>query len=775
MESTSSFLRTKISPTKRTFNLLYKSKIETSNFSHLYYLKLFLMKRLVLGLVALFVTFSLQATEGMWIPTLLGAIEDDMQAFGLELSADDIYSVNHSSLKDAIVHFNGGCTAEVISKDGLLLTNHHCGYSQIQYHSSVENNYLKNGFWAKTRSEELVNPSLFATFIVRIDDVTKAILEGVTAGMSPSERAKIVSENEKTIVEAALKGMTNMDAYVRAYNYGNSYFVILTKTYTDVRLVGAPPSAIGKFGGDTDNWMWPRHTGDFSMFRIYADEKNEPADYQESNRPLQPLAHLPVSMDGVEEGDFTMVFGFPGRTEQYLPPSAVEYVVNVANPIKIHMRETSLAIIDEAMKSSDKIQIQYAAKQSSISNAYKKWIGQNKGLKELNALGQKKELNDSYNALASVKKLTEYTDAIAKLAQLNAEIEDTRLSREVFIEYFFYGPEIFGFARSFDAIVNNYDKLESEGKLEASISGLKSTTEQFFKDFHQPTEEAIFEALTALYFDYMPPAYTPEEMLEFKSKNKGDVERMKKKLYGKSIFTNQQALIKLLENPSAKAMAKLKKDPAFMLYESLFNGYLQQIRPEYSRLNSEIDEQMRIYVRGLEELFPNKNYSPDANSTLRLTYGKAEGSSPVDGMAYTFCTTADGILEKYYSGNPDYDLPEDLVKLLELEKYGRYAHEDGELRICFTGSNHTTGGNSGSPAINGKGQLIGLNFDRSWESTMSDIFYDPGRCRNIMVDIKYVLWVIDVYAGAGHLVDEMTLVWGTESPEIETPELELSK
>jgi hypothetical protein len=725
------------------------------------------MKRLILAFFALSVTFSLQATEGMWIPTLLGAIEDDMQAFGLELSADDIYSVNHSSLKDAIVHFNGGCTAEVISKDGLLLTNHHCGYGQIQYHSSVENNYLKNGFWAKTRSDELVNPDLFATFIVRIDDVTKAMLDGILEGMSATDRADRISENEKGIVEAALIGMSNMDAFVRAYNYGNSYFVILTKSYTDVRLVGAPPSAIGKFGGDTDNWMWPRHTGDFSMFRIYADENNEPADYQMSNRPLKPLAHLPISMDGVEEGDFTMVFGFPGRTEQYLPPSAIEYVVNTANPIKIHMRKTSLGIIDAAMKSSEKIQIQYAAKQSSISNAYKKWIGQNKGLKELNALGKKKELNDSYKAMASVKGLTEYTEAIDKLAELNEEIRDTRLSREVFIEYFFYGPEVFSFARNFEGLINDYEKLESDGELEATIEGLKSSKEQFFKDFHQPTEEAIFEALTELYFEYMPPAFTPEAMLLFKTKNKSDIQRMTKKLYGKSVFVNEVALDKILDNPSAKSVAKLKEDPAFFLFKGLFDGYITKVRPDYSRLNSEIDAQMRIYVKGLEALFPNKNYSPDANSTLRLTYGKAEGSSPVDGLAYAFCTTADGVLQKFYSGNPDYDLPADLVTLLELEKYGRYAHSDGELRICFTGSTHTTGGNSGSPAINGKGHLIGLNFDRSWESTMSDIFYDSGRCRNIMVDIKYVLWVIDVYARAGHLVDEMTLVWGSEEPELE--------
>lgn len=733
------------------------------------------MKKICFALLLLTSLHS-NATEGMWIPTLLGAIEDDMQAFGLELSAEDIYSINHSSLKDAIVHFNGGCTAEVISKDGLLLTNHHCGYSQIQYHSSLENNYLKDGFWAKTRADELVNPNLYATFIVRIDDVTQQLLNGVTEGMDAAERAAIIERNEAEVLAKTLEGTTNLDAFVRAYNYGNSYFVIVTKDYTDVRLVGAPPSAIGKFGGDTDNWVWPRHTGDFSLFRIYAGADNEPADYAPENKPLKPIMHLPISMDGVEEGDFTMVFGFPGRTEQYLTTEAVEYVVETANPIRIHMRETSLAIIDAAMRSSEQIHIQYAAKQSSISNAYKKWIGQNNGLKELNAIQKKRDLEKAYVELAKLKGKNDYLNAVETLSRLNTEANDLKLSRDVFIEYFFYGPEIFGFARGFDNVIKNYSQLEAEGKLADQLERLKSSTSQHFKDLHAPTEMAIFEDLTELYFEYMPQAYFPSEMMEFKTKNKGDMSRMLKSLYGKSIFANENALNKLLENPSEKAFSKLKKDPAYLLFQSLFNGYLTEVRPEYTRLNNEIDEQMRVYVKGLAELFPNKEYSPDANSTLRLTYGKAEGSSPVDGMAYTFCTTADGILQKYYSGNPDFDLPADMVQLLEEEKYGRYVHSDGELRVCFTGSNHTTGGNSGSPAINGKGHLIGLNFDRSWESTMSDIYYDAGRCRNIMVDVKYVLWVIDVYAGAGHIVDEMTLVWGDEAPEteeidkIETPE-----
>ncbi|MCH2197815.1 MAG: S46 family peptidase [Flavobacteriales bacterium] len=729
------------------------------------------MRILTLTLGLLFVSLSSFATEGMFIPALLESIEDNMRAMGLEISAEDIYSVNNSSLKDAIAQFGGGCTSEIISSQGLLLTNHHCGYRQIQQHSSLENNYLKDGFWAMSMAEELTNPGLTATFIVRMDDVTAKMLQGITDDMSAQDRAAKRKENEAAIIEAMTRG-TNHEAFVRPFNYGNSYFSIVTKTYKDVRLVGAPPSAIGKFGGDTDNWVWPRHTGDFSLFRIYAGPDNEPAEYSEENRPYEPVHYLPVSIDGVEEGDFTMVYGFPGRTEQYLTTDAVDYVINTANPMRIHMRETSLNIIDQAMRSSEKIQIQYAAKQSSISNAYKKWIGQNGGLIELDALGKKQRLEDSYRQLASLKGKKEYVDAIDRLKVLHGEIRDYRLARDVFIEYYFYGPEILSFANSFSDLIENYEGLEEEGELKKALEGLKSSVKSHFKDYHQPTDEAIYSALTELYFDNMPGELIPDQMRTFKEKNKNSIERMKMRTYERSIFTSEQALMKLLDSPSAKAFAKLMKDPAYQQAAAHYAGYFQKVRPQYGAKNQEIDALMKTYVAGLMELFPNKPYWADANSTLRLTYGKAEGSAPVDGMAYRFYTTANGILQKHATGNPDFEMPADLIEKLEARNYGLYAHKDGELRICFTGSNHTTGGNSGSPAINGKGQLVGLNFDRSWESTMSDILFDPGRCRNIMVDIRYVLWVIDVYAGAGHLVDEMTLVRGEEKAEME-PEMEM--
>lgn len=714
------------------------------------------------------VSLQATATEGMYIPALLESIEDDMRAMGLQLTAEDIYAVNSSSLKDAIAQFGGGCTSEVISSQGLLLTNHHCGYGQIQSHSSVENNLLRDGFWAMSMADELPNPGLTATFIVRMEDVTEALMRGITDDMSDEERSAKLAANREALEQAAIEG-TNHEAFIRPFNYGNSYFLMVTKTYEDVRLVGAPPSAVGKFGGDTDNWMWPRHTGDFSLFRIYAGEDNEPAEYSESNKPYAPKQHLSVSLDGVEEGDFTMVYGFPGRTEQYLTAEAVDYVVNTSNPMRIHFRETSLGIIDAAMDASEKVEIQYAAKQSSISNAYKKWIGQNTGLKELNALDQKRELQAAFRKMAQLKKKTEYVEAIDALVKLEAEVIPYKKAREIFIEYYFYGPEIFNLAYSFEPLITSYEELESKGELAQTIEKLKGRVEGFFKDYHQPTDEAVFTALTELYFGYMPEELTPEAMAAFNKKNGGDLEKMREALYEKSPFADPEALMKLLNSPSQKRFAKLAKEEAYTLAKGMYDGYFALVRPSYGQLQGEIDGHMKTYVAGLMELFPNRTYWPDANSTLRLTYGKVEGSAPVDGMEYKFYTTAEGILQKYRSGMADYELPEGLVDLLESRAYGQYAHSDGTLRICFTGSNHTTGGNSGSPALNAYGHLVGLNFDRSWESTMSDILFAPERCRNIMVDIRYVLWVIDQYAGAKHLIDEMTLVKGVgeEKPEIE--------
>ena len=703
----------------------------------------------------------LQAKEGMWIPTLLEAVEDDMKAFGCELNAEDIYSINHSSLKDAIVHFDLGCTAEVISDQGLILTNHHCGYGQIQSHSSVENDYLKNGFWAYSLEEELPNPGTVAVFIEEIMDVTTDLLP--LQGNPEAFRTKA-----QALVDQRIEG-TNLEAVVRAFNYGNAYFMIVTKTFKDVRLVGAPPSAVGKFGGDTDNWVWPRHTGDFSMFRIYADEDNEPAEYSESNQPYEPKRHLEINVDGVEEGDFTMVFGFPGRTQQHLISNEVEDIVNRINPMRLDMRSTSLSIIDAAMASSDKTRIQYAAKQSRISNAYKKWIGQNQGLRELGAIDKKLEEEKGYLDLSEMKGRDANIKSFERIQELVEASKNESMGREVFIEYFYYGPEVLRFANAFEQVLNleQEDAKDSEA-LKKELAELQAYANGYFKDYDATVDADIFYQLTKKYLAYCPGEYLPEQLKDQTNK----LALVSGTWYQKSVFTDQERFNKMMEGLEAgkikKWSKKANKDPLFTLANQVSDSYWKNIRAKYNEKRGEVDALMQGYVAQKIELFPNKTFWADANSTLRLTFGKAEGSSPNDGMTYNTFTTTEGILQKYIPGDRDFDLPTDLVDLLKKRDFGMYADEDGTLKVCFTGSNHTTGGNSGSPALDAKGRLIGLNFDRTWESTMSDVMFDASRCRNIMVDIRYVLWIIDKYAGAQNLIDELSLVKGQEQPEIET-------
>ena len=706
---------------------------------------------LVLGLACMNV---LQAKEGMWIPTLLKVVEGDMQAMGLKLTAEDIYNINHSSLKDAVVHFNGGCTAEMVSAEGLLLTNHHCGYGQIQQHSTVDNDLLSDGFWAMTRGEELANPGLTCTFIDRIEDVTLA-LSRACVGLSGEARDKRMNEEMDAIVKRATEGK-GLEGRVVAFDFGNSHFLITSRVFRDVRLVGAPPSAVGKFGGDTDNWVWPRHTGDFSVFRIYADANNNPADYSADNKPYTPAHHFPVNVDGVKDGDFTMVFGFPGRTEQYLTSDAVEHVIHRLNPMRIAMRDEGLDVINAARASSDALRIAYAAKQSSVANAWKKWMGQNRGLTELHALDKKHDLE------RSLKDATGST-VVDDIAALNAQYFPCLEARSLFIELAYYGPDILNYAHSFAGLIDG--AVEGE-KREQLLSKLRDNEPAFRKDFDAQVDEQLLGRLVDVYLEWVPVTLEPEG-LRAEVVKAGGGPAWAAKVFGKSVFDNEEDIAKLLASGSDKAWRKLAKDPAYVWIEQLRANYLEKVAPEYGRLRAEIERASGAYTKELRNAFPQRVFPVDANSTLRLTYGKVEGSAPYDGMQYNPLSTARGILQKYVPGDPDFDMPKRLVELLEAREYGDYANEEGDLVVCFTGSNHTTGGNSGSPALDAKGHLVGINFDRSWESTMSDILFDGSRCRNIMVDIRYVLWVMDVYAGAGHLVEEMTLVSRGDSPAVE--------
>ncbi len=718
----------------------------------------------------LIVTFPLanMAHEGMWIPsTLAKLVIGDMQDAGLRLTAEEIYSINQSSLKDAIVHFGGGCTASVISEDGLILTNHHCGYGQIQSHSSVEADYLKDGFWAMDRSQELPNEGLAATFVVRIEDVTKTMLKAA-GDLEGDELNQALAAQAKKLQDEAVAG-TQYEAEVKPFFYGNEYYMIVTETYRDVRLVGAPPSSVGKFGGDTDNWMWPRHTGDFSLFRIYASPNNEPASYSEENVPFKADRHLAINMEGLEPGDFTMVFGFPGTTEQYLTSYAVDYVVNIENPAKIDMREASLNVIDAAMEASDKTRIQYAAKQSRISNAYKKWIGQSMGLERYDAIGTKKAHEEKFVQMArSTKGYEGMHSLMSDFEVLYTKSRDVKLARNYLIEMYYYGPEVIRFAQRFGKIAGTHEEFTDE-ELQVELNNLVAGVDGFYKDYDAQVDRDIFKALWPL-FDAGCP-----EILSSATADKylADLEKLDanvNKLYEDSFFDDKDELVDALDNKNPRKSVKaIVEDPLFQIGWQLLEAYRGGVQVGYGEYRNEEDAMMKVYLKNWMALMPLETYSPDANSTLRLTYGKMEGSEPVDGVEYQPYTTMDGIVSKYIPGDKEFDVPQKLLDLHANQDYGKYA-TDGELRVCFLGSNHTTGGNSGSPAIDANGNLVGLNFDRTWESTMSDIMFSEEICRNIMVDVKYVLFIVDKYAGAGHLVEEMDLIWSSKADKLQIPE-----
>lgn len=708
---------------------------------------------------------QLHAKEGMWIPSIINAfMMEDMQSMGLELSKEDIYSVNQSSLKDAVVHFGGGCTAELVSAKGLIFTNHHCGYSQIQSHSSVENDYLKNGFWAKNYKEELPNSGLTATLIVRIDDVTNEVMTGITDDMDERSRMMTLRKNVAEIIEKTTEG-NHYEANVKSFNFGNEYYMLVTETFKDVRLVGAPPSAIGKFGGDTDNWVWPRHTGDFSVFRIYADENNNPAEYSENNQPYQPKHFFPINIKPKKENDFTMVYGFPGFTEQHLVSNHVKYVIEKENPAKINMRKNSLSVIDAAMASSDELRIQYAAKQSRISNAYKKWIGQNGGLINLNAIQIKKDQEAAFKEKAASKEeWNNYASIIDQLKNLHVQYEDMNFARSMLIEYYYYGPEFLRFANDFSDLVYGYESME-ESEINSNIEKLKKQTESFYKNYSPEVDRKIFNKLTSMYAKYLEPELVPELLKE-------DLMDLEEEIYEKSFFTNKERTLEFLNKFGKKSIKKAKKDMAFLLSDEILTIFRSKVLLDLQQYNYQFDQLMKQYVAAKREMFPDQPHWADANSTLRLTYGKIEGSAPHDGMEYQPFSTIEGIIQKNRTGNKDYEIPQRLLDLYEAKNYGPYA-QDGTLPVCFTASNHTTGGNSGSPTLDKNGYLIGINFDRSWESTMSDIMFDPDRCRNIMVDVRYVLWVIDIYAGAGYLLDEMKII--SSSSDNDRAHLEIEK
>jgi hypothetical protein len=708
---------------------------------------------LILTLIS---TFSF-ATEGMWLPLLLEKLnEREMKSLGMKITARDIYNINSGSLKDAIVSFGGFCTGEVISGKGLVLTNHHCGFDAVQNHSTLEHNYIRDGFWAMSNKEELPNRGLFVTFIVRIEDVTKQVLNGVTSKMSESERQSQVDKNMESL-RTTVKKEAYQRVLIRGFFENNQYYLFVTETYNDVRLVGAPPSAIGNFGKDTDNWMWPRHTGDFSIFRIYAGKDNKPADYSPDNVPYVPKKSLTISLNGVKEGDFTMVFGFPGRTMEYLPAAAVEQIMTVNDPAKIAIREKALTIIDAFMRKDEQIRIQYASKYAGIQNSYKKWQGEVLGLTRTNAVGKKKAYEAEFQKRVTANPgwKTDYGNVLQELNTAYAELKPFGFARDYFNEIV-SKIELFTMAAQLNSLVTaheqggevNYQKRKKE--VQEFIAG-------FLPEHNTEVDKKLFAALMKMYVTDQE-AQNISPIMKEKSMS-ADFDKLAEKIYQESFLLNTKAVNEKFQLSTAEAINFIRNDNAVKLYNDVLKTYQANVQGRLNEIQTRINKLQRTYMQAQMDVFKEKKFYPDANSTLRVTYGNVKGYEARDAVKYDFYTYLDGVIEKYKPGDYEFDVPEKIRTLYQNKDYGPYAH-NGKLPVCFIASNHTTGGNSGSPALDANGYLIGLNFDRVWEGTMSDINYDPTICRNIMVDIRYVLFVIDKFAGATHLIKEMNLAGG---------------
>ena len=694
-------------------------------------------KYLSILVLSVFCMAPASADEGMWLPSLISQRIGDMQAKGFTLTAEDIYSINQACLKDAVVHFGGGCTGELISPEGLLITNHHCGYGQIQRHSSVEHDYLRDGFWAMTRAEELPNPGLSVSFLEYMEDVTDKVLKGYKDGMSEEEREALVEKNSAKLVEEAVAEGKGLRASVEPLFYGNKYYMFVFRRYTDVRLVGAPPSSIGKFGGDTDNWMWPRHTGDFSIFRVYADKDNNPAAYSEDNVPYKPKKYFHIAAGGVKEGDFTFVYGFPGSTREYIMSEGVRYVSDVTNPAKIALRTMRLDVQKKYMDADQAVRIQYSSKNAGVSNAWKKWQGEMKGIVRLGTVARKQAFEARFMEWAEG---TEYEGIIPALDSLYKALEPYNYALDYYNES----------ARTIELVqfASRAVKVAEGG----SDSALKAAEATFYKDYFLPIDKESFVAVMNAYKDNVPVDFRPPYFDSTLAVYGGSIEKWADDLFSASVFADRAAL----EAMDCAAVAALQDDPAVVFGREFTSWIGENIRPVVSRLNSEINLLNRDYVRGQMEFQPEKTFYPDANSTLRVAYGHIKGYSPSDGVYYMPFSTIEGIMEKDNPDIFDYNIPQRFRDIVASGDYGRWGH-DGKVPVCFIATNHTSGGNSGSPVIDSKGRLIGINFDRVWEGTMSDIEFDPDFCRNISLDIRYVLFVIDMIGNADHLIDEMTI------------------
>jgi len=747
------------------------NEINKNDFLHLFILqkKLYLaattilyhnlnsMKKLITLLFIVIIGFGLRARadEGMWLLPLIEKLNiGKMTELGLKLSAEDIYSLNKACLKDAVVIIPG-CTGEIVSSQGLLLTNHHCGYDAIQAHSTVEHDYLKDGFWAMKKEEELPNPYMFANFLTRIEDVTGEVLAAVKPGMSETDRRNAVDEISATIQTRVTQGTTLTAEVVNFYG-GNYYYVLVYESYEDVRLVGAPPSSVGKFGFDTDNWEWPRHTGDFSVFRVYSGPDGKPAAYSKNNIPLKPKYYLNVSIKDLNKGDFAMIMGYPGRTLRYYTSWEVDELLKITHPNRIKIRGVKQDIWMADMQADQKVNIQYASKYSGSSNYWKYSIGQKAGLERLNVKAKKQELEEQFNKWvnADQARKAKYGEALNLIkAAIEGRAEYSNV-RQYISECFSQGCELLGMDYIATDLIATIDSGDQKKIKDLTIT-FKNNIGELYKDYNAPTDKKAMKALLKLYRADIPVKYQPDFYVNIVDKKfKGDIDKFVDYMFEKSIFCDQSKLMAFLDKPVRKT---LENDPAHLTQTSI-NKINDEVRSVYNNFNTNLNLGRRLWIAAILEMAPEKALYPDANSTMRLTYGTILDYDPRDGVTYKYFTTSKGISEKYKPGDYEFDVPARLIDLFNKKQFGRYGSLKGYMPVCFTTNNDITGGNSGSPVMNANGELIGLAFDGNWEAMSGDVAFEPDLQRCIVVDIRYVLWIMDVYAGAGHLVNEMTLV-----------------
>lgn len=682
-----------------------------------------------------------------------------MQKKGMKITAKDIYDVNNSSLKDAVMLFGGGCTGEFVSQEGLLITNHHCGYGSIVRQSTVERDYLTNGFWAMNKNEELPCEGMTITLLVYMEDVTSKVLDGISNNISEKEREEKINKNIKNICERAIKG-THYKADIKPFFYGNQYFLYVNEVFTDIRLVGAPPSNIGKFGGDTDNWMWPRHTGDFSMFRVYANKDNNPAKYSKDNVPYKPKKFLKISLKGVNEGDFTFVFGYPGTTKQFLTSHAVNQIANYQDPARIKLRNARLNVYNAAMNESPAQRLRYAASVAGIANGWKKWIGEVKGIKRLDAINKKIEFEKEFNIWANVteERKENYGDLLKAFEKLYSQSSDLEMSY-LYLSEAVLSSDLMNNGRVILSMINqSIEKNQSKEELQNEANNTLNKLKKYFSndyEKHKIVDRTIFIETMNIYYEDFAKTNYPWIKEKIAQNFKDDAKSYFTYVYDNSFLSNAKATEKQLNKFKIK---KVLSDPAIELLSSIWGKVIEKDKPALVEIDNKIDSLYRIYVKGIMEMNSGKEFYPDANLTLRVAYGNVKSLKPRDGVEYSTHTTIKGIMEKENPDIYDYVVEKKLKELYKNKDYGRYADEKGDMPVAFIASNHTTGGNSGSPVLDANGNLVGVNFDRNWEGTMSDIIYDPDQCRNISLDIRYCLFIIDKFAGAKNLINEMSII-----------------